>query len=353
MTTPNEELRKQLQQIYKSGELYYRVISDTTDLLPSQAERIATLEDDVEFLQEDINAMCNAIPDYRWSGGAAELIAKCFAERDTLRAELDSLAANATVAAADSQKAYMGLLDEDIALRAELADMAVNTATYEHLVDLANDTATRLLKERDTLRAQLADAELHTKQVERGLDKATAQLVEIEKTEPVLIVEKEPDYWSGGHFHEGSKPHIKPTKVWCLPIGTKLFTRPMPANRLTEWKLLTITTAYEQGVGKGIQRRDCNPYAADTDEHAAWTLGYEEGLDKPMPAQDVAELVDCRIELVVAIHSLASNFENILGKIAKDQEAFDKARGDIAHAMKIAERWNWNGTELSKCKGAK
>lgn len=88
MTTPNEELRKQLQQIYKSGELYYRVISDTTDRLQSQAERIKELEGDVEYLQNDINAMCNAIPNYRWSGGAAELIAECFAERDELRAQL-------------------------------------------------------------------------------------------------------------------------------------------------------------------------------------------------------------------------------------------------------------------------
>ena len=93
MTTPNEELRKQLQQIYKSGELYYRGISDTTDLLQSQAERIAELEDDVEYLQKDIDAMCNAIPSYRWSGGAAELIAKCSAERDTLRAEIAAIAA--------------------------------------------------------------------------------------------------------------------------------------------------------------------------------------------------------------------------------------------------------------------
>ena len=46
--------------------------------------------------------------------------------------------------------------------------------------------------------------------------------------EPVLTVEREPDYWSGGHFYEGSKPHIDPTKVWSLPIGTKLYTRPAP-----------------------------------------------------------------------------------------------------------------------------
>ena len=46
---------------------------------------------------------------------------------------------------------------------------------------------------------------------------------------PVLTVEKEPDYWSGGHFHKGSKPHINPMKVWSLPIGTKLYTQPAPS----------------------------------------------------------------------------------------------------------------------------
>lgn len=45
-------------------------------------------------------------------------------------------------------------------------------------------------------------------------------------SEPVLTVEREPDYWSGGHFCEGTKPHINPTKVWSLPIGTKLYTHP-------------------------------------------------------------------------------------------------------------------------------
>lgn len=79
--------------------------------------------------------------------------------------------------------------------------------------DEQTDFAIKLAAERDALRAQLA---------------------EIEKQEPVLVVEKEPDYWSGGHFHEGSKPHIKTTKVWRLPISTKLFTRPMPAQDVTE-----------------------------------------------------------------------------------------------------------------------
>lgn len=47
--------------------------------------------------------------------------------------------------------------------------------------------------------------------------------------EPVLTVEKEPDYWSNGHFCEGHKPYINRMKVWSLPIGTKLYTRPVPS----------------------------------------------------------------------------------------------------------------------------
>ena len=48
---------------------------------------------------------------------------------------------------------------------------------------------------------------------------------------PVLTVECEPDYWSGGHYHEGTKPHIDPTAVWKLPIGTKLYTSPAAPER--------------------------------------------------------------------------------------------------------------------------
>ena len=53
---------------------------------------------------------------------------------------------------------------------------------------------------------------------------------------PVLTVECEPDYWSGGHYHEGTKPHIDPTAVWKLPIGTELYTSP-PANNQSEQHL--------------------------------------------------------------------------------------------------------------------
>jgi hypothetical protein len=74
-------------------------------------------------------------------------------------------------------------------------------------------------------------AEAKREETELALRAALAQ----EEHEPVLVVEKEPDYMSRGHFYEGSKPFIDPTEVWKLPIGTKLYTAP-PGR---EWQGLT------------------------------------------------------------------------------------------------------------------
>ena len=105
-------------------------------------------------------------------------------------------------------KAYGLAIVERDNLRHEL-----ETAQEGWRCECSTDDACRFARERDALRAELAA---------------------IDAAEPVLVVEKEPDYWSGGHFHEGSKSHIGSTKVWRLPIGTKLFTRPMPAQDVTE-----------------------------------------------------------------------------------------------------------------------
>ena len=227
MTTPNvEELRKQLQQIYKSGELYYRGISDTTDLLQSQAERIATQD-----------------------------------------AEIDTL-------------------------RSELADMAVNTATYEHLVGLANDTATRLLKERDTLRAQLADAELHTKQVERGLDKALAQLEKIAATEPSMI------YHGRCVIDCGDSGHQDVTMLKMIARETKLFTRPMPPQIVGLQDVHDAVTAdptlaeieKAEPVASHYFDIEGNLYTAHRAKLLKPSLnGLTPLFTRPMPAQDVKD----------------------------------------------------------------
>lgn len=66
-----------------------------------------------------------------------------------------------------------------------------------------------------------------------------------EPQEPVLVVEKEPDYWSGGHFYKGDKPHIYPTKVWGLQIGTKLYTTPAQRKPLTHEQRVDLLAKFE------------------------------------------------------------------------------------------------------------
>lgn len=79
-------------------------------------------------------------------------------------------------------------------------------------------------------------------------------IAQMEAEQPVLIVEREPDYWSGGHFSEGRKPHIDPTKVWALPIGTRLYAHPQPTRGpLTEAESAQIVREASRGAAT---RRD-------------------------------------------------------------------------------------------------
>ena len=50
-----------------------------------------------------------------------------------------------------------------------------------------------------------------------------------------------------------------------------------------------------------------------------------------------------RIELVVAIHSLASDFENMSYSFGADTEDRKRAQGSIKHAMAVANKHNQNG----------
>ena len=187
MTTPNiEELIAELQQLANEIEISYRIesIEEAVKALQSQAERIAELE--------------------RESETHSKAYGLAIVERDNLRTEVEAV----RKANLDCVDHYNAALDEINELGQQL-----KVAQEGWRCECSTDDACRFARERDALRAQL-DA--------------------IAATEPVLVVEKEPDYWSGGHFHEGSKPHVKPTKVWSLPIGTKLFTRPMPAQDVTE-----------------------------------------------------------------------------------------------------------------------
>ena len=71
-----------------------------------------------------------------------------------------------------------------------------------------------------------------------------------------------------------------------------------------------------------------------------------------VPANPTGEISNCRIELVTAIHTLASHYENTLCLFRDDEEAHRVAKGDIAHARKVAEKWNWNGTAQEQAQPA-
>ena len=56
----------------------------------------------------------------------------------------------------------------------------------------------------------------------------------VQEADPVLVVETEPGYWNRGHYCEGTKSYIDPTKVWGLPAGTKLYTTPPGVTYMDE-----------------------------------------------------------------------------------------------------------------------
>lgn len=112
-------------------------------------------------------------------------------------------------------------------LAERIKELDVIVASYGELdVEQAKHIAC-MESDLDTLRAQLADAELHNKQVERGLDKATAQLAEIEKTEPVAwrwVWKSKPWDIEGWCYTNTPPNHPELQEI------EKLFTRPMPAQ---------------------------------------------------------------------------------------------------------------------------
>ena len=110
------------------------------------------------------------------------------------------------------------------------------------VIDCCRTELRRLHAENAALRAALA---------QQDEPKGGGKLPPPLQAEPVLVVEKEPDYMSRGHFYEGSKPFIDPTLVWKLPIGTKLYTAP-PRRKwrgLSDTEVLSIHQSLCNTVG--------------------------------------------------------------------------------------------------------
>jgi hypothetical protein len=79
---------------------------------------------------------------------------------------------------------------------------------------------------------------------------------------------------------------FEPEQLGSLVSTLFVTVRDAAPQQTKPFDLMVITTAYEQGVGKGIKRENSNPYQNDTDAHAAWQIGYEEGESKPAPQQE-------------------------------------------------------------------
>lgn len=129
------------------------------------------------------------------------------------------------------------------------------------------------------------------------------------------------------------------------------YTAPQPAEQQpdpTDAQILAITTAYEQGVGKGHDAHHQgeeiqNPYGTSFGCDKAWQMGYEEGKEqaaKPRPAPDVAGLVEA-LELLVILRGI------IGGALwSLDDEDKDLAvRTDAAIAALAAYRKQGDGEE--------
>ena len=114
-------------------------------------------------------------------------------------------------------------------------------------------------------------------------------------------------YW--WHNQPGSNTADGYDEWISSPNIQRMFATRQPVEQQpdpTDMQILAITTAYEQGVGKGHDAHHRgveiqNPYGASWGCDKAWQMGYEEGKEQvaqPQPAPDVEALAEALEELV-------------------------------------------------------
>ena len=96
------------------------------------------------------------------------------------------------------------------------------------------------------------------------------ELIDEPASVPVLTVECEPDYWSGGHYYEGTMPHIDPTAVWKLPIGTELYTSPPTKNQSEQNLEMVNAPAPSVPDGRKMVPDDPTAEMLEAGHRAAW-----------------------------------------------------------------------------------
>ena len=102
-------------------------------------------------------------------------------------------------------------------------------------------------------------------------------------------------------------------------------------NELEEAAYEMETSLFDEDSHPDLLREAANHIRAQAARIAALTKDAEPATTCP------------RIELVVAIHSLASDFENMSYSFGADTEDRKRAQGSIKHAMAVANKHNQNG----------
>lgn len=161
------------------------------------------------------------------------------------------------------------------------------------------------------------------------------ELVNESEPEPVLVVGTEPGYWTRGHYCEGTKSYIDPTKVWGLPAGTKLYTVP-PAPSAPDWWRAVIVKEFPLYDEDGI----------DEDKHCCeWVMLQErKRLHKilataaPTPAEPPADVArDVRLQV-------ESEFAAMLPGVTYMDEpdgGSPSVQEQVKRMARDAERYRW------------
>jgi hypothetical protein len=132
------------------------------------------------------------------------------------------------------------------------------------------------------------------------------------------------------------------------PLKYRAIKQAQPVSRNTKYsdstpKLSVGNSAFEDwfqsqpfATQTGIKQMCCDSYAAGMGD-SLFTYATTQAQPEPVDPDDV------RIELVVALNSLASDFEIATYSMQKGSEDRANAEGAIAHAMKIHAKHNQNG----------
>ena len=133
---------------------------------------------------------------------------------------------NANAAAVNIALEAERLQCENDALRVKVETAENDAAHQKALADSALRVAEGWERMCGELRAALRHEADCVEAAKAKIEALRAKIAEMEKQEPLITVLREPDYWSGEHFHKGTRPYISLRQMSRLKIGQKLYALP-------------------------------------------------------------------------------------------------------------------------------